>query len=85
MQNTKFFTAAIFSCALCMAACTNNNQDTGGMDSSSVSTDPGMQGNTDTMSDSGMRASDSTDIRMPMGDSSQGSSSGVIRSGYSSK
>jgi hypothetical protein len=71
MQNTKPFIAAIFSCVLCIAACTNNNQNTGGVDSSSVSTDPGMQGRTDTMSDSGMRASDSTDIRMPMAKDSQ--------------
>jgi hypothetical protein len=75
MKNTKSLTAAIFACTLCMAACTNNNHNTGGMDSSSVSTSPDMQGLKDTISNTGMSASDSTDIRMPMAkDSSQGAS-----------
>jgi hypothetical protein len=76
MQNTKCITAAIFACTLCTAACTNNNHDTGGMDSASVSTSPDMQGLKDTLSNGGMSTSDSTDIRMPMAtDSSQGASS----------
>jgi hypothetical protein len=64
MKNTKFLIVALV-CAICIS-CTNNNQNTGGIDSASVSTDPTMQGTTDTMHDSGMSASDSTDIRMPM-------------------
>jgi len=52
---------------ICSTACTNNNSDTGGIDSASVSTDPSMGGSTDTNS---MHSSDSTDIRMPMADSS---------------
>ena len=50
--------------ALCVS-CANNNQDSSGMDSASVSTNPAMGGSTDT----GMTSSDSTDIRMPMADS----------------
>jgi hypothetical protein len=65
MKQIKTF-AVITTLMLCIAACTNNNNDTGGMDSSSVSTDPGMGGTTDT----GMTSSDSTDIRMPMSDTS---------------
>jgi hypothetical protein len=56
---------AITIIVLC-ASCTNNNHNTGGIDSASVSTDPSMGGSTD----SGMASSDSTDIRMPMADSS---------------
>lgn len=48
--------------ALCVVACTNNNSNTGGIDSTSVSTDPSMGGSPDT----GISSSDSTDIRMPM-------------------
>lgn len=59
------------SVMICMASCANNNQNTGGIDSASVSTDPSMQGLSDTMSDSGMSSSDSTDIRMPMTDTTQ--------------
>jgi len=56
------------------ASCTNNNHDSSGMDSASVSTNPAMGGSTDT----GMTSSDSTDIRMPMTDSigSTGSATG---------
>ncbi len=61
---------AVTALMFCIAACGNNNTDTGGMDSSSVSTNPGMGGGMD----SGMSSSDSTDIRMPMVDTSQGAS-----------
>jgi hypothetical protein len=56
---------AITALVLC-ASCTNNNHDSSGMDSASVSTNPAMGGSTDT----GMTSSDSTDIRMPMSDTS---------------
>ena len=65
MKRTKSL-IGVAAFMLCIAACTNNNHDTGGMDSSSVSTDPAMGGTTDT----GMSSSDSTDIRMPMSDTS---------------
>ena len=64
MKRVKNF-AVITVLMLCITACTNNNQDTGGMDSASVSTNPAMGGSSDT----GMTSSDSTDIRMPMTDS----------------
>ena len=70
MKCIKTFTA-ITMLVLCVAACTNNNQNTGGIDSASVSTNPAMGGSTD----SGMTSSDSTDIRMPMTDSSRNSGS----------
>ena len=56
---------AITALVLC-ASCTNNNNDSSGMDSASVSTNPAMGGSTDT----GMTSSDSTDIRMPLADTS---------------
>jgi hypothetical protein len=60
MKTIKFlFVVTAF--ALC-ASCANNNQDSSGMDSASVSTNPAMGGSTDT----GITSSDSTDIRMPM-------------------
>jgi hypothetical protein len=63
MKTIKFlFVIAAFAL---YASCTNNNQDSSGMDSASVSTNPAMGGSTDT----GMTSSDSTDIRMPMADS----------------
>ena len=65
MKNTISLITAMI-CALGIISCTNNNQNTGGIDSASVSTNPAMQGNTDTMNNSGMSSSDSTDIRMPM-------------------
>lgn len=64
MKTIKSF-IAITVLALC-TSCTNNKEGTGGMDSVSVSTNPAMGGSTDT----GMTSSDSTDIRMPMTDSS---------------
>ena len=70
MKRIKSF-AAITAIVLCVAACTNNNHDTGGIDSASVSTNPAMGGSTDT----GMSSSDSTDIRMPITDSSRNSGS----------
>jgi hypothetical protein len=65
---------AIASLIIFISACTNNNNNTGGVDSSSVSTNPAMGGS----NDSGITSSDSTDIRMPMADSSgnSGSSAG---------
>jgi hypothetical protein len=66
MKRIRTFTI-ITALVLCVAACTNNNQNTGGIDSASVSTNPAMGGSTD----SGMTSSDSTDIRMPMADSSK--------------
>jgi len=64
------------------ASCTNNNQDTGGMDSASVSTNPAMGGSTDT----GMTSSDSTDIRMPMSsDTSQNAGSATGQADDSSR
>jgi len=52
-------------------SCTNNNNDASGVDSASVSTNPAMGGSTDT----GMTSSDSTDIRMPMSDTSHNAGS----------
>ena len=68
MKHIKTFAAALI---LCVAGCTNNNQNTGGVDSASISTNPAMGGSMDT----GMTSSDSTDIRMPMTDSSSSSGS----------
>jgi hypothetical protein len=61
---------AITAIALC-TSCTNNNNDASGVDSASVSTNPAMGGSTDT----GMTSSDSTDIRMPMSDTSHNAGS----------
>ena len=55
----------------CIASCTDNSSKTDSVDSSSVSTDPGMGGSTD----SGMTSSDSSDIRKPMADTSKRESS----------
>lgn len=68
MKKLKFsLMAAAFVC--CIAACGNNNQNTDDIDSASLSTDPSMQGIDNTMVDTtGVTASDSVSIRMPMGD-----------------
>ena len=66
MKSLKSLIAIAFF-MFCITACENNNSNTGGIDSASVSTNPAMGGSTD----SGMTSSDSTDIRMPMTDSSQ--------------
>ena len=71
MKRIKFL-IAMAAFTLFISACgNNNNNNTGGIDSASVSTDPAMGGSTD----SGMTSSDSTDIRMPMADSSQSGAS----------
>ena len=57
-----------------ITSCTNNNSNTGGVDSASVSTNPAMGGSTDT---NAVNSSDSTDIRMPMADSASDTASGV--------
>jgi|GEM_PF-4053824 len=72
MKSTKILVITVLVCVIGLSACTNNNQNNGGIDSASVSTSPDRQLPNDSMSDSGMSASDSTDIRMPMAkDSSQ--------------
>jgi hypothetical protein len=70
----------ITALAVC-ASCTNNNHETSDMDSSSVSTNPAMGGSTDT----GMTSSDSTDIRMPMSDTSQNAGSATGQADDSSR
>lgn len=63
MRSVKLLIAAAFS--FCIASCTNNrNSNSNNIDSTSLSTNPAMQGVSDSGIDSenGMRSSDSADI-----------------------
>ena len=68
---------AVAAFIVSVAACTNNNSDTHGVDSSSLTRDSSMSGGATTVTDTGYVGTDSTGMEPGGRDTSHGNAAGV--------